>query len=381
MNRFHVLTLFPDMIENGLRTSITGRAIEQGILSLETVNIRDFADNRHNKVDDYPYGGGAGMVMQPEPVYRAWESVQKKIGKKPRTIYVTPQGSTFRQSMAEELAKEEELVFLCGHYEGIDERVLTEVVTDYVSIGDYVLTGGEFPAMVMIDAISRLVPGVLNNETSAEFESFQDGLLEYPQYSRPEVWHEKEVPPVLLSGNHTNIEEWRLELSLLRTKERRPDLYEAYQKEKPLREPLKKKKRYQGILVDFDHCLTEQEYFAKEFLKLAKEKGLKTVLLSSQNKENLTEELEKRGWKELTDFTISTTGIEDLRPVLQSCGLKSSTSLAYLGTPKAVEAARSLKIRTVYLPGAKYREENPGMDCYRKISDLAEGMAILRRLS
>ncbi len=381
MNRYHVLTLFPEMIENGLRTSITGRAIEQGILGLHTVNIRDFADNRHNKVDDYPYGGGAGMVMQAEPVYRAWESVQKKIGKKPRTIYVTPQGATFRQSMAEELAKEEELVFLCGHYEGIDERVLAEVVTDYVSIGDYVLTGGEFPAMVMIDAISRLVPGVLNNEASAEFESFQDGLLEYPQYSRPEIWHEKEVPPVLLSGNHTNIEEWRLELSLLRTKERRPDLYEAYKREESLREPLKRKKRYQGILVDFDHCMREQEYFAKEFLELAKEKSLKTVLLSSQNKENLAEELEKRGWKELTDFAISYTGTEDLRPVLQSCGLKSSTSLAYLGTPKAVETARGCKIRTIYLPGEKYRDENPGVDCYRKISDLAEGMAILRRLT
>ena len=174
MNRYHVLTLFPEMIENGLKTSITGRAIENGTIGLNAINIRDFADNKHNKVDDYPYGGGAGMVMQAEPVYRAWASVTEKTYIVTRTIYVTPQGTTFHQGMAEELAKEEDVIFLCGHYEGVDERVLEEIVTDYVSIGDYVLTGGEFPAMVMIDAISRLVPGVLNNEVSAEFESFQD---------------------------------------------------------------------------------------------------------------------------------------------------------------------------------------------------------------
>lgn len=224
MNRYHVLTLFPEMIENGLKTSITGRAIENGTIGLNAINIRDFADNKHNKVDDYPYGGGAGMVMQAEPVYRAWASVTEKIGKKARTIYVTPQGTTFHQGMAEELAKEEDVIFLCGHYEGVDERVLEEIVTDYVSIGDYVLTGGEFPAMVMIDAISRLVPGVLNNEVSAEFESFQDGLLEYPQYSRPEEWHGKKVPEVLMSGHHANIEKWRREQSIIRTARRRPDL-------------------------------------------------------------------------------------------------------------------------------------------------------------
>lgn len=231
MSRYHVLTLFPEMIENGLGTSITGRAIEKGIIGLETVNIRDYAGNRYGKVDDYPYGGGAGMVMQAEPVYQAWKAVTERIGRKARTIYVTPQGRVFTQSMAEELAREEELIFLCGHYEGVDERVLEEVVTDYVSIGDYVLTGGELPAMVMIDAISRMVPGVLSNETSAESESFQDGLLEYPQYSRPEEWHGRRVPEVLLSGHHARVEKWRLEQSLLRTQERRPDLYEAYQKE------------------------------------------------------------------------------------------------------------------------------------------------------
>jgi len=166
------------------------------------------------------------MVMQAAPVYGAYEAVKEQIGYRPRVIYLTPQGSTFSQPMAEEFAKEQDLVFLCGHYEGIDERVLEEIVTDYVSIGDYVLTGGELPAMVMMDAISRLVPGVLHNEASAEFESFQGNLLEHPHYSRPEVWHEKRVPEVLLSGHHANIEKWRREQSVIRTAERRPDLLE-----------------------------------------------------------------------------------------------------------------------------------------------------------
>lgn len=245
---FHILTLFPDMVMNGLETSIIGRAKAKGLLSIEAVNIRDYAFNKHHSVDDYPYGGGAGMLMQAEPVYLAYQAVEEKIntrrcenslvqddqetgdaeraGKKLRVVYLSPQGDTFSQKMAEDLAKEEDLVLLCGHYEGIDERVLEEIVTDYVSIGDYVLTGGELPAMVMIDAISRLVPGVLHNDVSAEFESFQDSLLEYPQYSRPEVWHGKQVPPVLLSGHHKNIEAWRRKQSILRTKERRPDLLE-----------------------------------------------------------------------------------------------------------------------------------------------------------
>ena len=223
---FHVLTLFPEMIEQGMNTSIMGRAIERGYISLKATDIRDYAANKHNKVDDTPYGGGAGMVMQAAPVYGAYEAVKEQIGYRPRVIYLTPQGSTFSQPMAEEFAKEQDLVFLCGHYEGIDERVLEEIVTDYVSIGDYVLTGGELPAMVMMDAISRLVPGVLHNEASAEFESFQGNLLEQPHYSRPEVWHEKRVPEVLLSGHHANIEKWRREQSVIRTAERRPDLLE-----------------------------------------------------------------------------------------------------------------------------------------------------------
>lgn len=221
---FHVLTLFPEMIEQGMHTSIIGRAIAGGYLSIDAINIRDYAFNKHQKVDDYPYGGGAGMLMQAEPVYLAYESIQKKLGYLPRVVYLTPQGEVFHQTMAKELAKEKDLVFLCGHYEGIDERVLDEIVTDYVSIGDYVLTGGELPAMVMMDSISRMVPGVLSNQESGETESFAENLLEYPQYSRPEEWHGQKVPPVLLSGHHANIEAWRREQSILRTAKRRPDL-------------------------------------------------------------------------------------------------------------------------------------------------------------
>lgn len=271
---FHILTLFPEMVMDGLNTSIIGRAVNAGLLSIEAVNIRDYAFNKHQSVDDYPYGGGAGMLMQAEPVYLAYKAVEEKIaGRKadapeiscqeagteaapgqsaagtagtsarPRTVYLSPQGAVFTQKMAEELAQEEDLILLCGHYEGIDERVLEEIVTDYVSIGDYVLTGGELPAMVMVDAISRMVPGVLHNDVSAEFESFQDNLLEYPQYSRPEEWHGKKVPPVLLSGHHANIEKWRREQSILRTKERRPDLLEKCeltQKEKEWLEAVSK---------------------------------------------------------------------------------------------------------------------------------------------
>lgn len=243
---FYIMTLFPEMVMDGLNTSIIGRAVNKGLLSIEALNIRDYAFNKHHSVDDYPYGGGAGMLMQAEPVYQCYDALARQIrerkageeegsGEQPdmtcgkkrtRVIYLSPQGKTFNQSMAEEFAQEEDLVFLCGHYEGIDERVLEEIVTDYVSIGDYVLTGGELPAMIMIDAISRLVPGVLHNDVSAEFESFQDNLLEYPQYSRPEVWHDKKVPEILMSGHHANIEKWRREQSVIRTAKNRPDLLE-----------------------------------------------------------------------------------------------------------------------------------------------------------
>lgn len=224
---FHVMTLFPEMIERAMGESITGRAIKAGHISVNAVNIRDFANNKHNRVDDYPYGGGAGMVMQAEPVYQCYESICRSIGNsRPRVVFMTPQGRTLNQQMAEELSREEDLILLCGHYEGIDERVLEKIVTDNVSIGDYVLTGGELPALVVMDTISRLVPGVLNNGMSAVKESFSDNLLEYPQYTRPEEWMGEKVPPVLLSGHHKNIAAWYREQSILRTAKNRPDLLE-----------------------------------------------------------------------------------------------------------------------------------------------------------
>lgn len=239
--KIHVLTLFPEMITNGFAESIIGRAARKDIISLHAVNIRDYTLDKHKKVDDYPYGGGAGMLMQAQPVFDAWKDVTK--GKKLRTIYVTPQGVPFTQSKAEELAGEEELVFLCGHYEGIDERVLEETVTDYISIGDYILTGGELPAMVIIDTVARLIPGVLGNDSSAEEESFYNDLLEYPQYSRPEVWHNKRVPAVLLSGDHRKIAQWRLKQSVQKTAEVRPDLYAKYDRKQQLIKQLLKDKR------------------------------------------------------------------------------------------------------------------------------------------
>lgn len=221
---YHILTLFPDMVLNGLNTSIIGRAKDKGLISIDAVNIRDYTKEKHGHVDDAPYGGGAGMVMQAAPVCDAYEALCEKLGKRPRVLYMNPQGRVFNQKIAEELAQEEDLVFLCGHYEGIDERALERIVTDHLSVGDYVLTGGELPAMIMIDCISRLVPGVLNNDVSAEIESFHDNLLEYPQYTRPEVYEGMRVPEVLLSGHHKNIETWRRQQSIKRTLERRPDL-------------------------------------------------------------------------------------------------------------------------------------------------------------
>jgi tRNA (guanine37-N1)-methyltransferase len=222
---FHVMTLFPKMIEDGLNTSITGRAIKEGLINLNCVDIREYTTDKHGHVDDYPYGGGAGMVMQAQPIYDCYMDIVKKNNiKKPRVVFLTPTGSVFNQQMSRELAKEDDIIFLCGHYEGVDERVIELIVTDNVSIGDYVLTGGELPAMVMIDSISRNIKGVLNNKDSAETESFTTNLLEYPQYTRPVVFMDKKVPDVLLSGHHKNIEKWRMEKSVERTKERRPDL-------------------------------------------------------------------------------------------------------------------------------------------------------------
>ena len=222
--RIDIITVLPEMLEGFFNESILARAQKKGLAEIHLHNLRDYTLDKWKRVDDYPYGGGAGMVMQPMPVYDAWKDLTDRIGKKPRVLFMTPQGKPFSQRLAEEYAKEEDLIFLCGHYEGIDQRVLDRIVTDEVSAGDFVLTGGELPAMMMIDCISRLVPGVLNNEASAEDESFEGNLLEYPQYTRPEVFMGEAVPPVLLSGHHGNIDKWRREQSILRTAKKRPDL-------------------------------------------------------------------------------------------------------------------------------------------------------------
>lgn len=220
--KFHVMTLFPEMFEILTGHSIIKRAIESGLVEIHPVNIRDYADNKHGSVDDYPYGGGAGMLMQAQPVYDCYKAVSGE--KNLPVIYLTPQGETFNQSIAGELAMEDEIILLCGHYEGIDERVIQKIVTREISVGDYVLTGGEIPAMTVIDAVSRLIPGVLHNEDSSQNESFENGLLEYPQYTRPKTWEGMDVPEILLSGDHKKVDEWRYEMAVKRTKEKRPDL-------------------------------------------------------------------------------------------------------------------------------------------------------------
>lgn len=222
--RFHVLTLFPEHIDAGLNSSILKKAREKDLIQLNLVNIRDFSENKHLTVDDYPYGGGAGMVMQPGPIIRAYEHVLQSYPQPKKVIYLSPQGRTLTHDYVLELAKETELLFVCGHYEGIDERVIESIITEELSIGDYVLTGGEMAAMVVIDAVSRHVEGVLSNSVSADIESFDNSLLEYPQYTRPEIFQNKKVPEVLLSGNHKLINNFRREQSLARTAKKRPDL-------------------------------------------------------------------------------------------------------------------------------------------------------------
>ncbi|MDR6883834.1 tRNA (guanosine(37)-N1)-methyltransferase TrmD [Bacillus sp. 3255] len=230
--RIDVLTLFPEMFDGVFSSSILGKARDKGIVSLNTVNFRDYSNNKHNTVDDYPYGGGGGMVLKPEPIFAAVEDLP--VGEdaeggsvKPRVILMCPQGKPFTQKVAEELSGEQHLVFICGHYEGYDERIRQYLVTDELSIGDYVLTGGELPAMVVIDSVVRLLPGVLGNEMSAVTDSFSTGLLEYPHYTRPAKFREWEVPEMLLSGHHENVRRWRRKESLFRTLERRPDLLEG----------------------------------------------------------------------------------------------------------------------------------------------------------
>ncbi len=227
--RIDILTLFPEMCEAVLNESIVGRARKNGLVELYCHNIRDYTLDKHNRVDDTPYGGGKGMVMQAEPIFRCYQAVTADCTQKPLTIYLSPQGRVLTQQMAVDFSQKEHLVLLCGHYEGVDERVLEEIVDLEVSIGDYVLTGGELPALVLTDTVVRLCKGVLADDICFEEESHFNGLLEYPQYTRPETWNNRTVPPVLLSGHHANIEKWRAEQSLLRTKKKRPDLYEAYQ--------------------------------------------------------------------------------------------------------------------------------------------------------
>ena len=222
--QFHILTLFPEMVENGLQTSILGRAIQKGLIGIHAVNIRDYTKDKHNKVDDYPYGGGAGMVMQPEPVYKAYEHVRKDMQGSVRVLYMTPQGRRFDHEMSRELACEDNLIFLCGHYEGVDQRVLDLDFDCEISVGDYVLTGGELPAMTLADAVARYVPGVLGSGESTAEESFSSGLLEYPQYTRPQIFEGLEVPEVLVSGHHANVAKWRMERQLEITRRCRPDL-------------------------------------------------------------------------------------------------------------------------------------------------------------
>ncbi|MGN0631414.1 MAG: tRNA (guanosine(37)-N1)-methyltransferase TrmD [Ruminococcus sp.] len=226
--RIDIATLFPDMCEAVLSESIVGRARKAGYITVECHNIRDYTLNKHRRVDDVPYGGGRGMVMQADPIYRCWEAVCEKLEEKPHAIYLSPKGKTLTQQKAVELSKMNSLFLLCGHYEGIDQRVLDTIIDEEVSVGDYVLTGGELPALVLTDAIARMCPGVLPESVCFEEESHFGGLLEYPHYTRPEIWHDMAVPPVLLSGHHKNIADWRYAQSLEVTKEKRPDLYECY---------------------------------------------------------------------------------------------------------------------------------------------------------
>lgn len=228
--RIDILTLFPEMCRSVYTQSITGRAIKKGCIEIYSRNIRDYTADKHNNVDDTPYGGGMGMIMQAQPIYDCYKALCEEIGTKPYLIYMSPQGRVLTQETVKELSKKSNVAILCGHYEGVDQRVIDLIADDEISIGDYVLTGGELPALVLADAVSRMIPGVLPNAEAMENESHYDGLLEYPQYTKPAVWNNIEVPEVLLSGHHENIEKWRREQSLKRTKERRPDLYEKHNK-------------------------------------------------------------------------------------------------------------------------------------------------------
>ncbi len=224
--KINILTLFPEMCNAYLNESIIGRARKSGKVEIECIDIRDYTKDKHRRVDDTPYGGGMGMIMQVDPVYDCYNAVREKTGSKPHLIYLTPQGKTLTQKRVVELSKLDNIALLCGHYEGIDERVIEELQPEEISVGDYVLTGGELPALILADSISRMLPGVLSNDECFEEESHFNSLLEYPQYTRPYEWHGRKVPDVLLTGHHANIEKWRREQSLERTAKRRPDMLE-----------------------------------------------------------------------------------------------------------------------------------------------------------
>lgn len=355
--KYHVLTLFPEMILQGLAPSIIGRALENHIISLEAVNIRDFSAEKHKKVDDYTYGGGAGMLMQAQPVYDAWKSVCGE--KKLRTIYVTPQGRPFTQKMAQDFSGEEELVFLCGHYEGIDERVLEETVTDYVSVGDYVLTGGELPAMVIIDAVSRLVPGVLGNDVSAEEESFNNDLLEYPQYSRPVSWHGKEVPQVLLSGNHRNIVKWRLEQSIEKTRRVRPDLYEKYEEKQRLIKQLGKEKRNNiHIMESLARGKGEILYWQGKNL-MVYDADSRTCMADAENKEQFAE-VYKASPAKITFYLTRSACVKDF--LLENGHKLWGECTQVLYTAKEMLPVNYKDIRPLTMENAAYVTDHYGYD-------------------
>lgn len=354
---FHVLTLFPEMIMHGLSESIIGKARKKGCISVEAVNIRDYTEDKHKKVDDYPYGGGAGLLMQAQPVCDAHEAVLQKIGKKNvRTIYLTPQGKTFSQRMAEELAREEDLIFLCGHYEGIDERALEEVVTDYVSLGDFVLTGGELPAMVMIDAIARLVPGVLHNDDSAADESFSGYLLEYPQYSRPENFRGKKVPDVLLLGDHKKIRIWREQAAAERTKERRPDLYAEYERLMLCQGRLLKQNKLHYIaMCELIHRAQAQLLFSGEEGVLLKDRKSDVYMLTAKD---------KAGGMRILDTVSLPLKDEDMFVTCES--FMNSVLAEQFGYRKACECLTYTYTRKESLPvrGADIRQLDCGaLDC------------------
>lgn len=379
MMKFHILTLFPDMVTRTLSESIIGRAAANGCLSINAVDIRAYTEEKHGKVDDYPYGGGAGMLMQAQPVYDAWKAVTG--GRRVRTVFLTPQGETFSQKKAKELAKEEELILLCGHYEGIDERVLEEIVTDEISIGDYVLTGGELGAMVVVDAVSRLLPGVLHNEESAETESFSGDLLEYPQYSRPEVWHDCRVPEVLLTGDHKRITAWRVEQACERTKLRRPDLYAKYeQKQRIIKRLSKEKRRFIHMMEGLRRGLAEVLYENGRNLLLW-EAGPRNFLIHAESAEELNkllailEEHEAQEGQAL-NFVVLTNQWEDI--LRERLGLANEICRCYQATYTIGEPApvRHKDIRPLTKEQLSYVSEHYHMAGEEYVRDRIERGAL-----